>query len=1142
MALNYITTCQPPTSVTASVSGRFMLKSALCLAVAKYNRFELYAVTENGLDPILQLNIHGKITNLASYRQKHEQKDFIIMLTESLNISVLEYDQVRNMIITRCSGNINDRLKRNDSGEPILRVDPTNSYALIRVFDGILKIISLDVKGEGTINMYNVRLNELYTYDVTFLSYQNSSYLHIGLIYKDRLSRNFRSYLLRTKDMELRDGPLAIPCIEDTSTLILPVDIQNGWAVIVGKETVVHVGNSAPITTSPSCFVGEEVIHIATQIGRKKHPCFLLGDAQGNLFVLSVLKDVNVSYVGNVGFPSTMSYIDKGVVFIGSCLSDSQLIRLNKQQINNSYVTVLESYVNIAPIVDMEIFDRHHQDVPRLVTCSGTEKWGSLRVLTNGVQVNDLSILPLKRFKATFALMLNFPGDGKHDSLLLSDFNSTILLRESVDGFSVNNNSCFIYDSSTIFAGNVVHSQILQISRKEARLIQLSDMIIVTKWNCNSECISHSSCNGWQFILCTSTKVHLFNISDGKFDQINAHSFNQEISCLSIYFIKFLSLNNSTVKNGMGIPNIMAVSFWNDTDIELYSLPNFDLITKDIFEEKTLFRSIVFMEFRPNVVHLLASMGTGDIFIYELSKPDNLLSVRTKSHLGTSPLHLIPIRVKGSILPIELVPGGENLPNYPLLGEPNVFSCSDRASIIHFNLFKVGLSYTNKQNIDSCCAYNSSFHENSIVLITPEEVSICRISDICTYSIVSIPIYESPRKIVYQQENSVFGLITVRLDSLSLRQEYSELPRNQRPFSLRIDSQTDDFDLESNQQIEISSFQIINQDSFEPIFVHNFPFFEIACSLLSCKLIGRTVPLFAVGTGIVTEIQQEPSCGRVVLFQYCDRDLTSVSDYPTKGAVYCIIEHNGRLVCCVSHSVLVLTLRSDNNILCLHEISNNVTSLYAKSLNHTVIVGDLIRSLTVYNANDHGDLDLLGKSGETNWLTAIEIIDKNNFLYSNMDGCLFIGSKPSNIDEDSRGLYNLCVTLCFNLDQQVNVFKRGSLLCNISQDKNIRNKHSILFGCVSGMIGVVLDVPSPWNKTLEYIQTKILATLDNIGDIDYLNWRNYFSQRYNCKQILIDGDLLEGFLHLHMSRFKEIIASVEDHFNHDTPIEKRVDQ
>lgn len=67
-----------------------------------------------------------------------------------------------------------------------------------------------------------------------------------------------------------------------------------------------------------------------------------------------------------------MTYLDNGVVFIGSRLGDSALVRLSASREEASqYVQPMESFTSLAPIVDMCVVDLERQGQNQLITCSG---------------------------------------------------------------------------------------------------------------------------------------------------------------------------------------------------------------------------------------------------------------------------------------------------------------------------------------------------------------------------------------------------------------------------------------------------------------------------------------------------------------------------------------------------------------------------------------------------------------------------------------------------------------------------------------------------------------------------------------------------------------------------------------------------
>ncbi|NXR06831.1 DDB1 protein, partial [Semnornis frantzii] len=69
-----------------------------------------------------------------------------------------------------------------------------------------------------------------------------------------------------------------------------------------------------------------------------------------------------------------LTYLDNGVVFVGSRLGDSQLVKLNvDSNEQGSYVVAMETFTNLGPIVDMCVVDLERQgqgQVMSVLLCS----------------------------------------------------------------------------------------------------------------------------------------------------------------------------------------------------------------------------------------------------------------------------------------------------------------------------------------------------------------------------------------------------------------------------------------------------------------------------------------------------------------------------------------------------------------------------------------------------------------------------------------------------------------------------------------------------------------------------------------------------------------------------------------------------
>lgn len=126
---------------------------------------------------------------------------------------------------------------------------------------------------------------------------------------------------------------------------------------------------------------------------------------------------MSLNALGVCSSASSLSYLDNGYVFVGSVYGDSQLVRLSAEPEPaaaaaaegsaaaglgagaGSFVTVVESFGNCGAIVDMAVMDLDRAGQAQLVTCSGAHKDGSLRVIRNGIGINEEAAIELPGMK-----------------------------------------------------------------------------------------------------------------------------------------------------------------------------------------------------------------------------------------------------------------------------------------------------------------------------------------------------------------------------------------------------------------------------------------------------------------------------------------------------------------------------------------------------------------------------------------------------------------------------------------------------------------------------------------------------------------------------------------------------------------------
>ena len=68
MAYNYLVTAQKPTAINLAVTGNFTGPHDLNLILAKNSRLEIHLVTAEGLKPILDVGLYGRIATMKLFR------------------------------------------------------------------------------------------------------------------------------------------------------------------------------------------------------------------------------------------------------------------------------------------------------------------------------------------------------------------------------------------------------------------------------------------------------------------------------------------------------------------------------------------------------------------------------------------------------------------------------------------------------------------------------------------------------------------------------------------------------------------------------------------------------------------------------------------------------------------------------------------------------------------------------------------------------------------------------------------------------------------------------------------------------------------------------------------------------------------
>ncbi|XP_056134437.1 DNA damage-binding protein 1 [Lampris incognitus] len=1113
MSYNYVVTAQKPTAVNACITGHFTSAEDLNLLIAKNTRLEIYVVTAEGLRPVKEVGMYGKISVMELFRPKGESKDLLFILTTKYNACILEYKQNGESIdiITRAHGNVQDRIGRPSETGIIGIVDPECRMIGLRLYDGLFKVIPLD-RENRELKAFNIRLEELQVIDVHFL--YGCQAPTVCFIYQDPQGRHVKTYEVSLREKEFNKGPWKQENVEAEASMVIPVPEPFGGAIIIGQESITyHNGDKYLAIAPPTIKQSTIVCHNRVDPNGSR---YLLGDMEGRLFMLLlekeelmdgavVLKDLHVELLGETSIAECLTYLDNGVVFVGSRLGDSQLVKLNVDSNDQgSYVAVMETFTNLGPIVDMCVVDLERQGQGQLVTCSGAFKEGSLRIIRNGIGIHEHASIDLPGIKGLWPLRSE-AGRDTDDMLVLSFVGQTRVLMLSGEEVEETELPGFVDNQQTFYCGNVAHQQLIQITSGSVRLVLQDSKALVSEWKePQGRNISVAACNHTQVVLAVGRALYYLQILAGELKQISTTEMEHEVACLDI----------TPLGEGVSESPLCAVGLWTDISARVLKLPCFTPLHKEMLGGEIIPRSILMTTFEGSY-YLLCALGDGALFYFGLDLQTGVLSERKKVTLGTQPTVLRTFRS---------------------LSTSNVFACSDRPTVIYSSNHKLVFSNVNLKEVNYMCPLNSEGYPDSLALANNSTLTIGTIDEIQKLHIRTVPLYESPRRICYQEVSQCFGVLSSRVEmqdvsgtTSAVRPSASTQALSSSVSSSKLfPSSTSPHETSFGEEVEVHSLLVVDQHTFEVLHAHQFLPSEYALSMVSCRLGRDPAVYFIVGTAMVYPEEAEPKQGRIIVFHYTDGKLQTVAEKEVKGAVYSIVEFNGKLLASINSTVRLYEWTAEKELRTECNHYNNIMALYLKTKGDFILVGDLMRSvlLLAYKPME-GNFEEIARDFNPNWMSAVEILDDDNFLGAENAFNLFVCQKDSaaTTDEERQHLQEVGV---FHLGEFVNVFSHGSLVLQNLGESSTPTQGSVLFGTVNGMIGLVTSLSEGWYSLLLDLQNRLNKVIKSVGKIEHSFWRSFHTERKTEQATgFIDGDLIESFLDLGRAKMQEVVSTLQ---------------
>ncbi|KAF9588985.1 hypothetical protein IFM89_017664 [Coptis chinensis] len=1021
---NYAVTAHKPTNVTHSCVGNFTSPHELNLIIAKCTRIEIHLLTPQGLQAMVDVPIYGRIATVELFRPYGEAQDFLFIATERYKFCVLQWDAETSDLITRAMGDVSDRIGRPTDNGQIGIIDPDCRLIGLHLYDGLFKVIPFDNRGQLK-EAFNIRLEELQVLDIKFL--YGCSKPTIVVLYQDsKDARHVKTYEVALKEKDFVEGPWSQNNLDNGAGLIIPVPMPLGGVIIIGEETIVYCSATAfkAIPTRPS---------ITRAYGRvdADGSRYLLSDHAGLLHLLVITHEkervtgLKIELLGETSIASTISYLDNAFVFVGSNYGDSQLIKLNLQpDAKGSYVEVLERYVNLGPIVDFCVVDLERQGQGQVVTCSGAYKDGSLRIVRNGIGINEQASVELQGIKGMWSLRSS--TDDLYDTFLVVSFISEtrILAMNSDDELEETEIEGFDSQVQTLFCHDAVHNQLLQVTASSVRLVNSTSRDLCHDWKAPSGfSVNVATANATQVLLATGGGHLVYlDIGDGVLTEVKHAQLEYEVSCLDI----------NPIGENSNSSQLAAVGMWTDMSVRIFSLPGLDLITKEHLGGEVIPRSVLLCAFE-GVSYLLCALGDGHLFNFLLNLSTGELSDRKKVSLGTQPITLRTFSSKNTT---------------------HVFAASDRPTVIYSSNKKLLYSNVNLKEVSHMCPFNSAAFPDSLAIAKEDELTIGTIDDIQKLHIRTIPLGEQPRRIAHQEQSRTFAICCMK------------------------------YGQSSTEESEMHFVRLLDDQTFEFISTYPLDTYEYGCSILSCTFADDSNSYYCLGTAYVLQEESEPSKGRILVFAVEDGKLQLIAEKETKGAVYSLNAFNGKLLAAINQKMQLYKwmLRDDGSRELQSECGHHghIIALYVQTRGDFIVVGDLMKSinLLIYK-HEEGAIEERARDHNANWMTAVEILDDDVYLGAENNFNIFTVRKNSEgATDEERG--RLEVVGEYHLGEFINRFRHGSLVMRLP-DSDVGQIPTVIYGTVNGVIGVIASLPHEQYLFLEKLQSNLVKVIKGVG-------------------------------------------------------------
>ncbi|KAF2482902.1 mono-functional DNA-alkylating methyl methanesulfonate N-term-domain-containing protein [Neohortaea acidophila] len=1121
----YLAPIHRPSSVRHALKLSFLAPDADNLVLAKANRLEIYS--PNPADPTQLLlqhtkTIYGKATLLHKLRPAKSPTDHLFVGTDRYHYFTLSWDAATNQLVTEKSyHDIADKSARDSQTGDRVHIDPTARFLTLECHEGVVNVLPIAHAGKGKRKAADneigelgdpipVRVPEMFVKSSCFLQKRDAGAKQappeLALLWEDTNQSRVRLKVRRldyTPSLQPQKEPGSVEMpdegsrevsgeIELGATHLIPLPASMYGMLVVGETRISYV-EEWEYGVKNTVALEEATVWVAWCAVDDQR--YVLADDYGKLYLLFVQQNGEGEYAGHqidvlgeTSRASTLVYLDGGRIFVGSHQGDSQIIQISEKSLE-----VVQTFANIAPILDFTVMDMGNRssDAPvnefssgqaRIVTGSGAFKDGSLRSVRSGVGLEDLgSIGEMGALVSGIFSLRSHASAELDDTLVVSFVGHSRVFTFSADGEveEVEAFRAFTLDESTLYASSLPDGRVVQVTGSGVFLSDVDSGMVTESWSPGITITAVSGEGVTVLVSLGGAALAALDLSASSIRVQAQREFDasEQVSCIA--------LSHST-------PGACVVGFWKDSKVSFLDLQTLQPIaTETVADDDSLAvpRSLIVANLLPGQpATLFVGLADGNVVTYSIESLQRPFTARKSIILGTQQANF------------ALLPRADGL--------QNVFATCEHPSLIYGSDGRIVYSAVTAEDASCICSFDSAVYPNAIALAAEGELKLAMVDEGRTTHVQTLPVNETVRRIAYSAELKAFGLGTIKRT------------------------------LKAGEEQIVSHFKLVDEVAFQEL--HSFQLNEdelIECCM-RCPLddgSGGLAERFVVGTAFLDDADSSSTRGRLLVFEVTpSRQLKLITEHALKGACRCLGVVQGKIVAALIKTVVVYSFEYETPstpFLVKRAAYRTATAPIDISItDKTIAVTDLMKSLSLveYRPGRSGMPDTLvevARHFETLWGTAVAHVAENTYLESDAEGNLLVLQHDINgfNDEDRR---RLRVTSEMLLGEMVNRIRRIDVVPTPGATVIPR----AFIATVEGSIYLFGLIAPGKQDLLIRLQGKMAELVKSPGHVSFARFRGFRNQVRDAGEEgpsrFVDGELIEGFLELDESVQESVVAGL----------------